>query len=128
MDTFVCGHGGWDVIQRATAFVTVPAGSEIWFYKEVGEAMTLGEAEAILRGDPAAPRPERVIRQYMQAPDMTLYACPEFESNFAAAATQGGRQAYMVTGEMMLSELLRRYPSSRLHWMACSVRELAKRR
>lgn len=128
MDTYVCGHGGWGVIQRATVFVTVPAGAEVCFYKEVGETMSLGEAEAILRGDHDALLPERVIRQYMQAPDMTLYPCPEFQSQFATSAMRGSRRAFMVTGEMKLSELLRRFPSSRLHWMACSVRELAKTR
>lgn len=126
MDVFVCGHGGWDTIQRATVFFAVPAGSEVVFYKEVGYPLQLGEALQVLGQDAKAPLPARIVRQYMQAPDMTLYPCPEFANHFTQAANAGGARAYMVPGQMKLSELMRHFPSSRLHWMACSVRELAK--
>ena len=126
MNVYVCGHGGWDVIQRATVFFAVPAGSEVVFYKEIGNTMDLTEAEALLRGDGTGPLPARQIRSYMQAPDMTLDPCPEFQARFAAAAATGGARAFMVPAQMRLSELIRHFPNSRVHWMACSVRELAE--
>ena len=124
MNIYICGHGGWSTLGSATVFTTVPAGTEIVFYKEVGNPLMLDEAEDVLKGASTAPLPARTVRAYMQTPDMTIYPCPEFEANFAAAAAAGGARAFMVSGQMKLSEVFHRFPGSRIHWMACSVREL----
>lgn len=125
MDLYVCGHGGWEVVGRPTVFKPLPAGSEVVLYREVGDAMLVTEAEDILRGSPHALLPERVIRQYMQCPDMTLAPATEFEPRFAAAAATRGVRWVAVMGHTRLSELLARHPGTRLHWIACSVRVLS---
>jgi hypothetical protein len=126
MDLYVCGHGGWEVVGRPTVFVPLPAGSEVVLYHEVGETMSVPEAEEILKGSTTALKPVREIRQYMQCPDMTLAPATQFEPNFTAAAAIRGVSWTPVRGHTKLSELLTRYPRTRLHWIACSVRVLQK--
>ena len=125
MDLYVCGHGGWEVVGRPTVFMPVPAGSEVVFYRDVGDALLVPEAEEILRGSQHALPPERVVRQYMQCPDMTLAPATEFARNFEDAAATRGVRWVAVSGNTRLSDLLARYPRTRIHWIACSVRVLA---
>jgi len=124
MDIYICGHGGWGVIGRSGIFVPVPTGSEVVFYKEIGDVMLVREAEAILSGGRGALLPERTIRGGMQAPEMSLYPAREFWPQFGAAAQKGGVDWHAVADETPLSYFLERYRGARLHWIACSVREL----
>ena len=124
MDIYVCGHGGWGVDGRSSIFVQVPAGTEVVFYKEIGDVLYVSEAEAILRGAPNALRPARVIRSFESCPEMTLYPAREFWQNFGAAATAGGVNWHAVASPTQLSYFLRSHTPSRLHWIACSSRML----
>lgn len=127
MDIYVCGHGDWGTIGRSGIFVTVPSGTEVIFYKEIGDVMLVSEAEAILSGAPNAPLPERVIRGGMQAPDMSLHPAREFWQEFGAAASRSGASWHAVATETHLSQIFERYQGGSLtiHWIACSVRDLA---
>ncbi len=125
MDLYFCGHGGWDTRGHSSVFVEVPAGTEVVFYKEVGYPLTVGEARKILEHDSQALRPVRTIRGPMQAPEMTLYPAQEFWPVFGAAAKVGHADWHAVATETRLGALLQRYRSARIHWIACSVRELA---
>jgi hypothetical protein len=124
MDIYICGHGGWDVIGRSSVFTTLPGGTEVVFYREVGQELMVSEAEAIMRRDPGALRPARVIKQYTQCPDMTLHPAREFWNEFGAAATGGGVHWHAVAQPTRLRHFLERYPGCRIHWIACSVRSL----
>lgn len=124
MDLFVCGHGGWGVIGRSGIFVTVPMGTEVVFYKEIGDVLLVREAEAILGHASGAPQPARSIRGGMQAPEMTLYPAREFWTRFGTAAKAGAVEWHAVANDTPLSYFLERYPGVTLHWIACSVREL----
>ena len=128
MDIYVCGHGGWDVIGRSGIFTTVPQGTEVIFYKEIGDVLYVSEAEAILSGSTAALQPAREIRGGMQAPEMTLYPAREFWTEFGAAAQRSGANWHAVATDTRLSHFLQRYPGTRIHWIACSVRELNRAR
>ena len=123
-DIYVCGHGGWDTIGYSSIFVQVPAGTEVVFYREIGNVLYVSEAEAILRRANNALTPARVISAYQQCPDMTLYPAQNFWSRFGAAAGTGGVFWHAVATETKLSYFLERYPGTRIHWIACSVREL----
>lgn len=124
MDIYVCGHGGWGVDGRSSIFVQVPAGTEVVFYKEIGDVLYVSEAEAILRGAPNALRPVRVIRSFESCPEMTLFPAREFWRSLGAAATAGGANWHAVASPTQLSYFLRAYTPSRLHWIACSSRML----
>lgn len=124
MDLYACGHGGWGLIGRSGIFVTVPLSSQIVFYKEIGDVLLVSEAENILRGNNRALEPARTIRGGMQAPEMSLYPAREFWAKFGAAAQEGNVEWHAVAAETRLSYFLERYPGARLHWIACSVREL----
>ena len=123
-DIYVCGHGGWGTIGYSSIFVQVPGGTEIVFYKEIGDVLYVREAEAILSGAANALPPARTVTAFKQCPDMTLYPAQEFWSNFGAAAQTGGANWHAVATETKLSFFLMRYPGTRIHWIACSVREL----
>jgi len=127
MDIYVCGHGGWDTIGRSAIFTRVPSGSEVVFYKEIGEAMLVSEAEEILSLSPAAPRPERIIEGGQRAPEMTLYPAREFWNEFGRAASASGVNWHAVARDTPLSHFLQTYAWARIHWIACSVRELNRR-
>lgn len=124
MELYVCGHGGWGTIGRSSIFVPIPAGTEVVFYKEIGDVLYVREAQDILSGSPNALRPARVVRSGMQCPDMVLHPAQEFWEQFSRAATLGGRNWHAVASDTWLSYFLRRYMSCRVHWIACSVREL----
>lgn len=124
MDLYVCGHGGWGIVGRSGIFVPVPLSSEVVFYKQIGDVLLVREAEDILRRNRKALAPERTIRGGMQAPEMSLYPAREFWRNFGAAAQEGNVEWHAVATETRLSYFLERYPGVRLHWIACSVREL----
>lgn len=123
-DIYVCGHGGWGVIGYSSIFVQIPSGTEVVFYKEIGDVLYVREAEAILRKAPNALYPARTVDGYKQCPDMSLYPAQEFWSNFGASAEAGGSSWHAVAGETKLSYFLQRYSGCRIHWIACSVREL----
>lgn len=123
-DIYVCGHGGWGTVGYSSIFVQVPGGTEVVFYKEIGDVLYVSEAEAILRRAGNALKPARVLTAFRQCPDMTLYPAQEFWSNFGAAANTGGVNWHAVSSEAKLSYFLKRYPGARIHWIACSVREL----
>jgi hypothetical protein len=123
-DIYVCGHGGWGVIGYSSIFIKIPAGTEVVFYKEIGDVLYVSEAEDILRKAANALPPARVETAFHQCPDMTLYPAQEFWNNFGAAAATGGVSWHAVAGESKLSYFLERYPGTRIHWIACSVREL----
>jgi hypothetical protein len=122
-DIYVCGHGGWRVIGMSSVFVDVPAFTEVVFYKDIGWELDLTEAEAILRGDANAPQPERTVASFSHCPDMSLLPS-QYDAQFAAAATTGGVNAFVVTAETKLSDLLEQCKGNRIHWMACSSRGL----
>lgn len=123
-DIYVCGHGGWATIGYSSIFVQIPAGTEVVFYKEIGEVLYVREAEAILRRANNALSPARVIGAYQQCPDMTLYPAQNFWPRFGAAAGVSGAYWHAVATDTNLSYFLERYPGTRIHWIACSVREL----
>jgi hypothetical protein len=123
-DIYVCGHGGWGVIGYSSIFVSVPGGTEVVFYKEMGEVLLVREAEDILRRAPSALAPVRTVMAHRQCPDMSLYPAQEFWNRFGAAAATGMVSWHAVAVETRLSYFLERYPGTRIHWIACSVREL----
>ena len=124
MDIYVCGHGGWGTIGRSSIFTRVPTGTEVVFYKEIGDFLLVREAEEILSHSGNAPQPERIVRGGQQAPEMTLYPATEFWKEFGKAASTGGVSWHAVSTDTPLSYFLQRYAWSRIHWIACSVREL----
>jgi hypothetical protein len=123
-DIYICGHGGWGIIGRSSIFVRIPAATEVLFYKEIGDVLYVSEAEAIMRRAPDALRPARTVGASTQCPDMTLYPAREFWNNFGAAAQAGGVPWHAVAAATRLSQFLERYRGARIHWIACSVREL----
>ena len=127
-DIYVCGHGGWGTIGHASIFVQIPSGTEVIFYKDIGDVLYVSEAEAILKGAPNALPPARTEGAYRQCPDMSLYPAQEFWSNFGAAANAGGASWHAVASETKLSHFLQQYPGTRIHWIACSVRRLHRKR
>lgn len=123
-EIFVCGHGGWGTIGRSRIFVDVTGFTEVLFYKEIGYPLTVAEAMAILSRAPGALQPERSISR-TQCPDMSLYPAREFWNEFGSAAKKGGVEWLAVAQETSLSDLLKRWSGTRIHWIACSVREMA---
>ena len=123
-DIYVCGHGGWATIGYSSIFVQVPQGCQLVLYKEIGEVLYLNEAVAILRRAGNAPIPARTVTSYQSCPDMTLYPAENFWGNFNAAANAGGVNWHPVSSETRLNYFLRYYSYARIHWIACSVREL----
>ncbi len=105
---------------RSNVFVEVPPGSEVVFYKDSLEPLSVPEAEAILRGDAGALPPARVIRARMNANEMTLAPATEFWKQFGAAAAARGVNWHAVAAHTPLSYFLHRYPHTRIHWIACS--------
>lgn len=123
-EIFVCGHGGWNVM-GASGFVNLPKFTEILLYKEIGEALYVDEAEDILSGARNALQPTRIIRAYENCPDMSLYPATEHWNSFGSAAKKGGVDWLAVSTETRLSDIVTRW-HSRIHWIACSVRQLRK--
>ncbi len=123
-DIYVCGHGGWGTVGRSSVFVKVPQGTEVIFYKEIGDVLYVDEAEAILSKATHALQPARTISALRQCPDMSLYPAMEHWKSFGSAAGGAGSSWHGVSTTTRLSYFLQRYPGSRIHWIACSVREL----
>lgn len=125
-DIYLCGHGGWGVIGHASIFVQVPSGTEIVFYRDIGNVLYVSEAEAILRRAANALKPARVVTGFQQCPDMSLYPANEFWPQFSRAAGTGGVNWHAAATETKLDFFLMRYPGCRLHWIACGSRQLRK--
>jgi hypothetical protein len=127
-DIYVCGHGGWGIVGRANIFTKVPAGTEVVLYREIGSLLYVPEACDILARSPNALRPARTIKSPNQCPDLTLYPAREFWNALGEAAQRGGTHWLAVAQDTRLSDILRRYGLSRVHWIACEVRELGRYR
>ena len=127
-DIYVCGHGGWGIIGRASIFTKVPTGTEVVLYKEIGSVLYVPEACEILSRSPNALRPARIINSSTRCPDLTLAPIPEHWGALGRAAESGGTQWLAVAQPTQLKDILLRYGLSRVHWIACEGRMLRKNR
>lgn len=119
---YLCGHGEWNTRGAHSGFVEVPPRTTVRFYTPVGRFLSVGQACAILGGQPGALAPDQVFEQYKNVTDLTLHPAEEVRVRFMQAALNAHATAVMMDKARSLGDLLKEYAGNDLHWLACRVR------
>lgn len=117
-DIYLCGHGAWS----KSGFTSLPKNTTLRVYTPVGRYLGLDQARAIMQNSPGALTSDQYFKPFESVTDMTLQPCPEYASDFAAAAAGAPGTLHMVTVNTQLSELLKVFAGNDLYWLACRVR------